>query len=116
MEVDDVALLIANNLYLNVFGSTNIALEEDGVVAESAAGFALGFVEEWNQVFWIFDHAHAATTTTKGSLNNERKPDFLGHPDRFSAVANRILGARKRGDLGLFGNFASFDLITHPAE
>ena len=48
MEVDDVALLITNNLYLNVFGPTNIALEEDGVVAESATGFALGFVEEWN--------------------------------------------------------------------
>ena len=32
-------------LYFNVFGPTNIALEEDGVVAESATGFALGFVE-----------------------------------------------------------------------
>ncbi len=46
MEVDDVALLIANNLNLNVFGPTYIALEEDGVVAESTAGFALGFVKK----------------------------------------------------------------------
>ena len=36
MEVYDVALLIANNLYFNVFGPSNIALKEDGVVAESA--------------------------------------------------------------------------------
>ena len=116
MEVDAVTLLIADDLYFDVFGPTDIALEKDGVVAEGTTGFALGFVEEWNQVFRIFDHTHTATTATEGCLNYKWKTDFLGLLDRFFAVANRILGARKRGDFCLFGNFASFYLIAHAAE
>ncbi len=46
MKVHDVTLLITDNLHFDVFGPTYVALEEDGVVAESATGFALGFVEE----------------------------------------------------------------------
>ena len=116
MEVDDVTLLIADDLYFDVFGPTDIALEEDGVVAEGATSLALGFVEEWNQIFRIFDHAHAATTATEGCLNYEWKTDFLGFLDRFFAIADGILGARERRDLGLFGNFSSFYLIAHTAE
>ena len=116
MKVDDVTLLIADDLYFDVFGTTDIALEKDGVVAEGATRLALGFVEEWNQIFGIFDHAHAATTATEGCLNNERKSDFLGRLDRFFAIADGILGARKRRDIGLFGNFASLDFIAHAAK
>jgi hypothetical protein len=116
MQVDDIPLLVTNDLHFDVLGPTNIPLEEDSVVSECATSLALSFVEEWDQVFRIFDHAHAATTATEGGLYYEWKADFLGRLDRFFAIANGILGSRECRDLGLFGNFSSFYLIAHTAE
>ena len=41
MEVDDIAVLVAEDLHLNVFGAGNVALEENGVIAKGIKGLVL---------------------------------------------------------------------------
>ena len=45
VEVDEVAVLVAEDLHLDVLGAADVALEEDRVVAERRAGFALRLFE-----------------------------------------------------------------------
>jgi len=46
VQVDDVAVLVAENLHLDVLGVRNIFFEEHRRVAERALGFRLRFVEQ----------------------------------------------------------------------
>ena len=45
IEVEDVAVAVAEDLHFDVLGAPDVALEEHGVVAESRGGLALGLLE-----------------------------------------------------------------------
>jgi hypothetical protein len=50
VQVDDVAVLVAEDLHLDVFGAGDVFLEEDGRIAEGAAGLALRLVEQVREI------------------------------------------------------------------
>ena len=116
MEVNHVALLITENLHLDVLGTADITLQENSRVAKRPLRFALSLFKKRNEIFRVFNHPHAAATAPKGSLDDERKADFFGNLGGLSRIRYGVLGTRKGRDFGLIGNFAGFDLITHPAE
>ena len=45
VEVQDVAVAVAEDLHFDVAGAAHEALQEDGVVAERGAGFAARFFQ-----------------------------------------------------------------------
>ncbi len=113
VQVDDVALFVAEDLHFDMLGPLDIALEENGGVAEGALGLALGFFEEMFKILGVFDHAHAAATAAKGCLDDEGEANFLGDFERFCRIGNGIFCSRQGGHFCLIGNFARFDFVPH---
>ena len=50
VEVQDVAVAVAQDLHFDVAGAAHEALQEDGVVAEGRAGFAAGLFQPAGEI------------------------------------------------------------------
>jgi hypothetical protein len=103
VEMDDVAVFVAEDLDLDVFGARDVFFEEDGGVAEGAAGLGLGLVEEIGEIGGLVDDAHAATAAAEGGFDDEGKADFFGDFEGLGAVADGLLGAGEDGDFDFLG-------------
>ena len=77
VEVEDVAVAVAQDLHFDVLGAGDVFFEKDGGVAEGAAGFVPGFVEQAGQVGGLGHDAHAAAAAAEGRLDDEGKADFV---------------------------------------
>src|SRR5690606_27914339 len=71
VQVDDVAVFVAEDLDLDVFGAGDVFFEEDGGVAEGAAGLGLGFVEQVGEIRGFVHDAHAAAAASEGGFDDE---------------------------------------------
>ena len=112
-QVNDVTIVVAEDLYLNVTRRLNVALQEHTTVAKSRRRFARRALESIFEVIELSDDAHAASTTTHGSLEHDRHTELLGERQRvFNAVGGflRTWHQRKAAFLRLrLGN----NLIAH---
>ena len=113
VEVNDVAVLIPENLHLDVFGAGNVLLEKHGRIAEGATGFALGLVEQLGQFRFLLHHPHAASTTAEGRFDDEGKADGLGRLESGGAICQGFLGSGQRGHAHSFGNGAGGGFVAH---
>ena len=113
VEVDDVAVLVAEDLDFDVLGALDVALEEDGGVAEGVLGFGTGLGEEAGELGRFFDDAHAAPAATEGGLDDEREADFVGDGEGFVGIGDGFLGAGEGGDGELVGEGAGGGFVTH---
>ena len=116
MKVDDVAVLVSEDLDFDVLGSLDVALEEDGVVAEGILSFILGLFQSALEVGGLFDDAHAATATTKGGLDDEREADFVCYSEGLVGIRNGVVGSGEDGNLGSDGLGARGGFVAHGAE
>ena len=116
VHVDHVAVLVAEDLHFDVFGALDVALEEDGGVAEGVLGFVLGFGETGLELGGFFDDAHAATATTEGGFDDERETDFLRGGDRLVGIGDGVFGSGEDGDVGGDGLGTGGGLVAHGAE
>ena len=76
MQVDHVAVFVAENLHLDVLGARDVAFQEHRRIAEGAPGLALRLVEQTRQIARLVHHAHAAAAAAERRLDDERKTDF----------------------------------------
>ncbi len=90
VEMEDVAVAIAEDLDFDVAGAADVAFEEDGVIAEGGFGFAAGLFETAGEIGGAVDDAHAASAAAEGRFDDQRKADLGG------------------GALGLFGGGDGF--------
>ena len=86
VQVDHVAVLIAENLHFDVLGARDVFFEKDGRIAEGALRFALRLVEQRRQVAGFVDDAHAAPAAAERRLD-----DAAGSrsPSRSSSASSR---------------------------
>ena len=80
VEVQDVAVLVAEDLHLDVLGARDVFLEEHCRVAEGAPGLGLGLIEEVVEVAGLQHDAHAAAAAAERGLDDQRKSDLAGGP------------------------------------
>jgi hypothetical protein len=116
VEVEDVAVAVAEDLHLEVFGAGDVFLEEDRGIAEGAAGFGLGFVEQLGEVGSFEHDAHAASTAAEGRLDDEREADRLGGLERLVAIGDRLLRAGQGRHADPLGEGAGGGLVAHHVE
>ena len=102
VEMEDVAVAVAQDLHFDVAGAADEALQEDGVVAEGGAGFAAGFLQAAGEIGGFLDHAHAAAAAAEGGFDDEREADFARRSCRPAAGSlDGFLGAGDDGNAGL---------------
>ena len=93
VEVDDVAVLVAEDLHLDVFGALDVALQENSRVAERILRFGAGFRKQAGELGGLFHHSHAAPAATEGRLDNKRETDLVRDGQRHVGIGDRLLGA-----------------------
>src|SRR5690349_5750013 len=82
--MDHVAVIVGQDLDLDVPGSADQTLKEESVITESTGCDAAGSSQGSRQVRWIFDNVHAFAATTRGGLDQQRKSDSSCFIDELS--------------------------------
>ncbi len=116
VEMQDVAVPVAQDLDFDVAGAADEALQEDGAVAEGRLGFAAGFLQPAGEIGGVFHHAHAPAAAAERGLDDEGEADFTGDLLRVPGIVHRLLGAGDHGDAGLLGKAAGGGLIAEQVE
>ena len=62
---------------------------------------------------WFFHHPHATTTTAEGSLDDQRKTNFVRGLERLVGIGDRLLGAGKRWHLITMRQRPRRGLVAH---
>ena len=86
-QMPDLAMVIAEDLHLDMTGGIDKALEQNMVVAESGPGLALREGERLREACRIIDPAHAASATAGARLDHQRIAD----PLRLAREQRRVL-------------------------
>ena len=74
----DVPTGVGEQLDLDVPGTLEVALEEDGLVAEGGFGLAARRRDAVHEVGRLANDSHPATAAAGRSLDHQRKPDLIG--------------------------------------
>ena len=117
IEVHGVALAIGEHLDFHVTRIAEELLHVDHGVAKGGAGFGLGQLDRLDQLGLVLDHAHAATTTATGGLDDHRIADFAADAQALGLVIRQgAVGARHGGDTGLLHGVLGGHLVAHQAN
>ena len=116
VQVKNAAVRIAEDLHLNVLGSRDIFFEKDGGVAEGATRFAAGLVKKRDEIAFLADHAHAASTAPEGRFDDEREADFFRDFDRLGAVVDGFLRSGEDGNAEFDRQSARGGFVAHHFE
>ena len=103
--MDDVAVGVAQDLDLDVAAPTQVALQEHGVVAETAHGLPPGGSHRGRQVRRVRHQTHPLAAASRGRLDHERETDV-------ARVAG-ILRRRQRGHARGLGCGLGRQLVAH---
>ena len=113
VEVHDIAVLVPEDLDLNVFGAGNVALEEHCGIAKRVERLILRLTQKARQQRWFFHHPHATTTTAEGSFDDQRKTNFVSRLERLIGIGDRLLGAGQRWHLVAMRQRPRRGLVAH---
>ena len=115
VEVDNIAVLISEDLNLDVFSPFNIAFEKNSRVSEGVLGFFLSFGQAGLKFGRFFNDPHTTTTTAKCGFDDEREADFMGYGKGLIGIGNGVVGARKNRNFGCDCLCASSGFVAHRA-
>ena len=135
-QVIDVAVLVAQDLHLDMAGAQDHLFQIALAIAKGGLGLAPAFADLVGQLLGAVDRAHAAPAAAPAGLQHQRIADFGGltahlvhviaqhlgggdhrhagldgHAPRRSLVAQRPHGGRRRADEGDARRFAGIDEI-----
>ncbi len=112
-EMDDVAVLVAKHLDLDMARLLDIFLDEHAVVAEARLRLRLRRVEALLHLFAAIGDAHALAAAAGRGLDHHRIADLVGDLDRLLGVLDHAEMAGHGRDLGLGRKLLRFDLVAH---
>ncbi len=113
---DDVAVLVGDDLGLDVAGLVEVLLDEALTATEGGDGLTGGRLEQLGDLFDGLRDLHAASATTEGGLDRDRHAVLLGELDDLVGVLDRVLGAGGHRSLGALGDVAGGDLVAEVAD
>ena len=94
----------------------NVPFEKNCVVAESGARFQSRLFQLFGEYAGLLDHAHAPPASAKGSFDDERKTDLLGHLARRFRCRYGPLCSRNHWNAGFLRQFTGRSLVTQELE
>ncbi|GAA4010595.1 hypothetical protein GCM10022280_04810 [Sphingomonas swuensis] len=112
-EVEDVAVLVAEQLDLDMARALDELLDEHPVVAEAGEALALGRLEAVAHVLFGPGEAHALAAAAGRGLHHHRIADLARDPDRIVGGGDVTEEARDDIHPGRLGEFLGFDLVAH---
>ena len=114
-QAEDVAVLVGENLELDVAGALDEFFEVEVTVAEGARGLAGGLLEERGQLFGGAHDAHSASTAAGRCLEHDGVADGAGALQGLGLAGEHAVGAGKDGDAGLLHGLARGAFFAHQA-
>src|SRR5690606_31726909 len=96
-EMEIGAMLVADDLDLDMPGVVDAALEQHFVVTEGRQGFGTRRGELGVELVDIIDPAHTATATAGRGLDHQWCPHQPRLPDEIDTIAIAFIGARQAG-------------------
>lgn len=112
VQVDNVAVVITEELNLDVLGAVKETLDEDGAVTEGTLGLRGGTLKGLLEARLIAHDTHATTTTTIGSLDNDWEAIFVGKLLNLPEGLNGTRSSGDDGDLGSNSNLPGRDFVS----
>ena len=116
VQVQDVAVAVAEHLDFDVLGARDVFFEENGRVAKGAPCLAARFVQQAREFRGPGDDTHAAAAAAERRLDDERKPDFARELQRLRAAGDRFIGPGQHRHVDLPCQRARGHLVAHQAE
>ena len=113
---DHVAVLVGEDLRLDVAGLVEVLLDEALAATERGHGLTGGRLEELGDLLHLVRDLHAASAATEGGLDGDRQAVLLGEGDDLVGVLDRVLGAGGHGGLGALGDVAGGHLVAQVAD
>ena len=110
-EVDDVAVLVGQDLDLDVAGLLDHLLHVHPVVAEGAPGFAAGTGGGRDEVAGLGHEAHALPSAPRRRLQHHREPEDAGFARDGGVVREGLQGPRDHGEAGGHGRATGGGLL-----
>ena len=115
-EIDDIAMLVAEHLDLDVARIDDEFLDEDAVVAEGGLGFGFRELKAFRDLGPRMRDAHAFAAAAGGGLDHHGIADLVGDLYRVLVVLDDAEMARHGRDLGLGRRLLGFDLVAHRGD
>ena len=116
VKVDDVSVPVAQNLHLDVLGPPDELFQKHRCIAKGPQSLVLRLVEQAFEVGLLLHHAHAASATAEGRLDDERESDLPRQLEGLAAVLHRIVRARQGGHAQAFRLRAGRHFVAHQFE
>src|SRR5205823_5482827 len=100
-QMDRLALPVGDDLHFHVTWVGQVFLQIDHRVAEPCSRFGAGLFGRFDQVFFLVNHAHAATTTAASGFDDHRVADLATNAQRgFFVFGQRAVRTWNRGYAG----------------
>ena len=112
-EINDVAVLVAQHLDLDVARIGDEFLDEHAVVAEGGLRLRLRAREAFHHLGFGIGNAHALAAAAGGSLDHHRIADVVGDLHRLDFVGDDAEMAGHGGDVCGGRRFFGLDLVAH---
>lgn len=116
VQVDDVAVVVSEELDLNVLGLVEEALDENGAVAEGGLGLGGGAVKGLLERLLLADDTHTAATATVGGLDDDGEAVFVSELLDVLELLDGALGTGDDRDAGLDGKGPGRDLVSERVD
>jgi len=108
----DVAVVVGDNLDLDVAGVLQIAFEIDRVVREVRLSLPFCAFELFFGFFGVVDDFHSTAATTAFGLDSHREPILLAELDDFLGVFDRVGRPRDDRHVSRLHDLASLRLLA----
>ena len=114
--MDDVAVLVGQDLELDVARVLHVALEVDGPVAKGGLGLLLRLLQQRQKLALGHRQAHAAAAAACRRLDHHGEADLPRDLDRLGLVLDQAVGTGHRGHAGGLHRVARRRLVPHHAD
>ena len=116
VQVDEIAVIVAEDLHLDMARAADQLLQIDLVVAERGQAFAPRGLHLVGELGLVPDLAHAAPAAAPARLEHDRKTDLPGEAGGLVRVARQRTGGRDDRDAGGLRDFPGRHLVAELAH
>ncbi len=113
VQVQHIAVGVANQLNLNVARLFDKFFDEHAVIAKAVACLVAATGEAFKSFLVVIGHAQPLTTATRAGLDHHGVTNALGNLDRALGQFNRIVDAGDAVHTRFARQFFGFDLVAH---
>ncbi len=113
VQIEHVAVLVAEDLDLDMARVLDELLDEDAVVAEGVETFALGRLEAFANVLLVISETHALAAAARAGLHHHRIADLVGDAHSMFGIVDLADIAGDDIDACFLGQLLGLDLVAH---